>query len=95
MGTYAQVTTRLPGHAVLERRSAANGKFRQVYAEVVAGLSALTALLLLIPAILRFALVWAWNVVLFVLWITLFGLFGRVCVSHAHCWFPPSGKVRS
>jgi hypothetical protein len=49
-----------------------------VYAEVVGVLSALTSLLYLIPAILRFALVWAWNLVLFILWIALFGIFGRV-----------------
>jgi hypothetical protein len=42
-----------------------------VYAEVV-------GVLYLIPAILRFALVWAWNLVLFILWIALFGIFGRV-----------------
>lgn len=44
------------------------------------GLSALTAILYCIPFILRFALVWAWNLILFVLWIVLFGLFGRVCL---------------
>lgn len=47
------------------------------------GLSALTAVLYLIPFVLRFALVWAWNLVLFILWITLFGLVGNVCVSAA------------
>jgi hypothetical protein len=50
----------------------------QVFAEVVGGLSAITAILYLIPFILRFAVVWVWNLVLFILWIALFGLFGSV-----------------
>lgn len=54
----------------------ADGKW--VYAVVVAGLSALTSILYCIPYILRFALVWAWNLILFILWIALFGVFGRV-----------------
>ena len=59
----------------------ADGKW--VYAVVVAGLSALTSILYCIPAILRFALVWVWNVILFTLWIALFGVFGRVSVTSA------------
>lgn len=50
----------------------------QVFAEVVGGLSAVTSLLYFIPFILRFALVWAWNLILFILWIALFGVFGSV-----------------
>ena len=53
----------------------------QVYAEVVGGLSALTSLLYFLPFILRFALVWAWNLILFILWIALFGIFGKVSRS--------------
>jgi hypothetical protein len=49
-----------------------------VYAEVVGSVSALTALLYCIPFVLRFSFVWVWSLVLFVLWITLFGLFGNV-----------------
>lgn len=56
----------------------ANTVSPQVYAEVVAGLSALTTLLYCIPFILRFAFVWAWNLILFILWIVLFGIFGGV-----------------
>jgi hypothetical protein len=65
----------------------ADGKW--VYAEVVGGLSALTAILYCVPFILRFALVWAWNLVLFILWIALFGVFGRVSWplgSRMGCW---------
>ncbi|KXX77386.1 hypothetical protein MMYC01_207198 [Madurella mycetomatis] len=50
---------------------------------IVGGLSALTAILYGIPSILRFALVWAWNFVLFILWIVLFGLFGRMYINQA------------
>lgn len=50
----------------------------QVYAEVVGGLSAFTTVLYLIPFILRFAAVWIWNLILFILWIALFGVFGNV-----------------
>ncbi len=41
----------------------------------------MTALLYFIPFFLRFALVWAWNLVLFILWIALFGVFGRVSTT--------------
>jgi len=61
------------------RKAHASADGKLVYAEVVGGLSALTTLLYCIPYILRFALIWAWNLVLFILWIVLFGLFGRVC----------------
>lgn len=57
----------------------ADGKW--VYAEVVGGLSALTALLYFIPVLVRFALVWAWNLILFILWIALFGVFGRMYIG--------------
>lgn len=52
----------------------------QVYAVVVGALSALTALLFLVPFILRLAHVWVWGYILFILWIALFGLFGSVRV---------------
>ena len=52
-----------------------------VYAEVVGGLSAFTAILLLVPFIVRFWLVWAWNLVLFILWIALFGVFGKMYIN--------------
>jgi hypothetical protein len=52
-----------------------------IYAEVVAGLSALTAVLLFVPFLLRFMVVWVWDLVLFVLWIALFGVFGKVSAT--------------
>jgi len=51
-----------------------------VYAEVVGGLSATTTLLYLVPFILRFSFVWIWNVVIFALWIALFGVFGSMYI---------------
>jgi len=50
----------------------------QIYAEFVGGISAFTTILYMIPFILRFAAVWIWNIVLFILWIALFGVFGNV-----------------
>lgn len=54
------------------------GDGRWVYAIVVACMSAVTTLLYLVPFVLRFMLVWVWDLVLFVLWIALFGVFGKV-----------------
>ncbi|MBE3047671.1 hypothetical protein IMZ48_35190, partial [Candidatus Bathyarchaeota archaeon] len=50
-----------------------------VFAVVVACLSALSAVLFLIPFVLRFMAVWVWDLVLFILWIAVFGVFGMVC----------------
>jgi len=65
-------------------RARQQGKYldsKWVYAEVVGGISALSALLLMIPFFLRFALSWAWNLVLFILWIALFGTFGAMYIK--------------
>lgn len=64
-------------------RANSDGKYidsKWVYAEVVGGISAFTAILYLIPFILRFWVVWAWNLVLFILWIALFGVFGKMYI---------------
>lgn len=62
------------------RKAHVHADGRWVYAQVVGGLSALTAVLLCVPFILRFALVWAWNLILFILWIALFGVFGKMYI---------------
>ncbi|KAI0886070.1 uncharacterized protein GGS22DRAFT_123659 [Annulohypoxylon maeteangense] len=65
------------------QRARSHGKYmdgKWVYAEVVGGLAALTAVLYLVPFILRFAVVTIWNFVIFVLWIALFGLFGNMYI---------------
>lgn len=65
-------------HHAHEAHAYTDGKW--VYAEVVGGLSAVTALVYFIPFILRFWLVWVWDLVLFVLWIALFGIFGKMYI---------------
>lgn len=52
-----------------------------VFAEVVAGFSAVTALVYFIPFVLRFSFIWGWNLILFVLWIILFGVFGKMYIN--------------
>jgi len=54
-----------------------------VYAEITASLSAVTALLYLLPFISRIGLLFIWDTILFILWIALFGLFGNLYI-HAH-----------
>ncbi|CAJ2503604.1 Uu.00g109980.m01.CDS01 [Anthostomella pinea] len=64
-------------------RARSQGKYtdgKWVYAEVVGALGALTAILYLVPFILRFAAVTVWSFILFVLWIALFGLFGSMYI---------------
>jgi hypothetical protein len=55
----------------------------QVYAEVVASLAAVTALLYMIPFVARVPFLFVWDSLLFVLWIVLFGAFGKLYI-HAH-----------
>jgi hypothetical protein len=52
----------------------------QVFAEVVGGLSAITAIVYMIPVVVRRAppLLFAWDVIVFLLWVVLFGIFGKV-----------------
>ncbi|TDZ15419.1 hypothetical protein C8034_v009812 [Colletotrichum sidae] len=52
-----------------------------VFAEVVGALSAFTAVLYFVPFIKRFAVVWVWDFVLFILWIAVFGLFGNMYIK--------------
>ncbi|KXJ90578.1 hypothetical protein Micbo1qcDRAFT_176357 [Microdochium bolleyi] len=65
------------------QRARNEGKYvdgKWVYAEVVGALSALTAILYMIPFIIRFAAVTIWSAVLFILWIALFGIFGAMYI---------------
>ncbi|KAI0600697.1 hypothetical protein F4775DRAFT_545062 [Biscogniauxia sp. FL1348] len=66
------------------QRAHSQGKYadgKWVYAEVVGGLSALTAILYMVPFILRFAAVTIWSFIVFALWIALFGLFGSMYIK--------------
>ncbi|CAM1501577.1 Fc.00g035610.m01.CDS01 [Cosmosporella sp. VM-42] len=59
----------------------ADGKW--TYAVVVGAISAVTCMLYFIPFVLRVAGVFAagWDLILFILWITLFGIFGKLFIS--------------
>lgn len=60
-----------------------------MYAEVVAGLSAFTAVLYLIPCVGRVPLVFLWDTLLFFLWVVLFGIFGKVRLIFCFVVVPP------
>ena len=53
----------------------------QVYAEVTASLSAVTAALYLIPFFSRVPFLFVWDLILFILWIALFGIFGKMYIG--------------
>ena len=66
------------------RRAHAYTDSKWVYAEVVAGLSVLTALLLAVPQpVVKAWALWAWDAVLALLWLVLFGVFGTMYI-HEH-----------
>lgn len=50
---------------------------------VVGSISAVTCVVYFVPFILRIAgvVVAIWDFILFILWIALFGVFGKVCLS--------------
>jgi len=52
-----------------------------VFAEVVGGLSAFTAVVYMIPFIVRIPFMFVWDTILFILWIALFGLFGNMYIK--------------
>lgn len=53
----------------------------QVFAVVTASLAAVTALLYLIPIVVRTPFLFVWDTILFILWIALFGLFGNMYIK--------------
>ncbi|CAL3973018.1 hypothetical protein PZA11_005359 [Diplocarpon coronariae] len=54
---------------------------RWICALVITSLSAITALLYLIPCVSRLPMAFAWDATLFVLWMSLFALFGNVFIG--------------
>ncbi|KAG9243557.1 hypothetical protein BJ878DRAFT_510222 [Calycina marina] len=52
-----------------------------IYAEVVASLSAFTALFYMIPFTVKITFAFVWDTILFILWIALFGLFGSMYIK--------------
>ncbi|PSS14857.1 hypothetical protein M430DRAFT_35720 [Amorphotheca resinae ATCC 22711] len=65
-------------HAAHKEHKYSDAKW--VYAEVVASLSAVTALLYMIPIVARVPFLFVWDALLFILWIALFGLFGKMYI---------------
>jgi len=60
------------------------GKYQDskwVYAEVVGGLSAFTAVLYMIPFVMRIPFAFVWDAILFFMWIVLFGIFGNMYIK--------------
>lgn len=53
----------------------------QAYVVAVGAISAVTALLYMVPFFLRFAAVWVWDVVVFILWVVAFGIFGSMYIN--------------
>jgi len=49
-----------------------------VYAEVVGGLAAFTAVLYFIPVIVHTPFIFIWDILVLFFWIVLFGIFGNV-----------------
>ncbi|KAK0105187.1 hypothetical protein ONS95_004417 [Cadophora gregata] len=52
-----------------------------IYAEVTASLSAFTAVLYIVPFTPRIPFMFVWDLILFILWIALFGLFGNMYIK--------------
>ncbi|KAI0995979.1 hypothetical protein K3495_g12202 [Podosphaera aphanis] len=53
-----------------------NGKW--IFAEVTAGLAALSAMLYPIPFVFRLPFIFIWDLLILILWVTLFALFGAI-----------------
>jgi len=66
-------------HKANKEHKYSDGKW--VFAEVTASFSAVTAVLYLIPFMSRVPFAFAWDLILFILWISLFGLFGNMYIK--------------
>jgi len=65
-------------HKANRENKYSDGKW--VYAVVVGSLSAPTALAYLVPFVHRIPFLFIWDTILFILWITLFGIFGKLFI---------------
>lgn len=52
----------------------------QGYAVAVGALSAITSLVYMIPLVLRLPLLFIWDTILFIFWIAVFGVFGKLYI---------------
>ncbi|KAF2764323.1 hypothetical protein EJ03DRAFT_33120 [Teratosphaeria nubilosa] len=77
-------------HHATQRHAYTDGKW--VYAEVCAGLAAVTVLVYAVPFLKSF---WAfgWDWIMFVLWTALFGVFGKIYIG-AHPTPEQHGQIR-
>ncbi|KAI9676110.1 MAG: hypothetical protein M1817_000854 [Caeruleum heppii] len=62
------------------RKNGLGGDSRWIYAEVVAGLSGLTALIFMIPY-LKIHILFVWDAFLCLLWLIVFGIFGKIYIQ--------------
>ncbi|KAI9811980.1 MAG: hypothetical protein M1832_000645 [Thelocarpon impressellum] len=53
---------------------------RWIYAETIAGLAALTSLVYMIPMV-KAHVAFAWDALLFLLWVVVFGIFGKLLIG--------------
>lgn len=72
-GLYGQDLTNARNHGVYQDS-------KWIFAVVVGALSAVTAVVYLIPGALRFWAVWVWDLIMFILSIALFGTFGKLYI---------------
>lgn len=64
------------------RKQGAYADSKWVYAEVTAGFAAVTCLVYFLPMV-KSLFFFAWDWVLFVMWVVVFGIFGRMYISEA------------
>lgn len=53
----------------------------QVFATVTGSLAAVTALVYMIPFIVHIPFLFVWDTIMFILWISLFGVFGKLFIK--------------
>ncbi|KAI9715062.1 MAG: hypothetical protein M1812_006180 [Candelaria pacifica] len=61
------------------RKHGIAGDPKWVYAETIAGLSALTCIVFMVPFVKSY-LFFAWDVLLFIFWVAVFGTFGKMYI---------------
>lgn len=76
---FAITILALYGQDITDQRHAGHADGRWVFAEVVAGLSAVTALIFMVPFFKTYK-AFGWDVLLFFLWVVVFGIFGHLYI---------------
>jgi H+/Cl- antiporter ClcA len=81
---FSAATGQLAPHSLLlyaHQGLRTDNNSKQAFAEVTASISAVTALLYLIPFICRIPLLFIWDTILFILWVAVFGIFGNLYIK--------------